>query len=408
MGWFSTANRDNAQVLVHYMPWFRMEPQADGTIAWEHWQWFGEGEKHDPNDVDDSGHRDIASVYYPLIGPYDGRDPDVLEYHFLTARAAGIEGFVADWYGPNDFSDEVFKAMLATAERYGMRVAICLEEKTFFPPYADITTRAQALDVMEQQLRYVLNTHARSDAYLRHDGKPVFFIFTGFDESPVGPRILSPEELATVLARFNDDELLYVRPLVDERYLNVVDGNYIWVADGQPREAFYEAAGAARQRGDLDYWVGGAYPGFDDRGVWGWGRGPRITERRGTGLYEETWEEVLLHQPDAIQVATWNDFGEGTTIEPTEEYGFTFIDLTEAFVETFTGRKAKPVDNKLPYRLYRLRKAAEELPPDEGDAWNARLDDYAEAFGRGRRFLMNWRLRRLEKALPRIKKGESR
>ena len=29
------------RVLAHYMPWFKAERQADGSIRWDHWQWFG-------------------------------------------------------------------------------------------------------------------------------------------------------------------------------------------------------------------------------------------------------------------------------------------------------------------------------------------------------------------------------
>jgi len=33
----------------------------------------------------------IASWYYPLIGPYDSLDPAVLEYHVLLMKLAGID-----------------------------------------------------------------------------------------------------------------------------------------------------------------------------------------------------------------------------------------------------------------------------------------------------------------------------
>jgi len=172
---------ESPKVMAHYMPWFRMEPGESGMI-WEHWKWFGKGPKHDPDDILDNGRRDIASVYYPLIGPYHGKNRAVLEYHFLTANAAGIEGFIADWYGPNDYSDQVFAEMITTAERTGMKAAICLEEKTFFPPYSGAKTREDVLNAMEKQIGHVLDTYAKSDAYLRHEGRPVFFIFNFWGE----------------------------------------------------------------------------------------------------------------------------------------------------------------------------------------------------------------------------------
>src|SRR5581483_5081069 len=41
--------------------------------------------------------KEIASTYYPAIGPYDVADPDVAEYHVLLAKAAGIDGFMAEF-----------------------------------------------------------------------------------------------------------------------------------------------------------------------------------------------------------------------------------------------------------------------------------------------------------------------
>jgi hypothetical protein len=369
------------QVLAHYMPWFKAEPKPDGTIAWSHWQWFGKGPKHDPNDILPSGQRDIASVYYPLAGPYDGRDPLVLEYHMLSAKAAGIEGFVADWYGPGEYTDQVFAGMVKAAEQYRMKVAICLEEKSFFPPYSKAKSRAEAMEVMRAQVRHVISRYGSSPAYLRRAERPVFFIFPGWEQTALGPNTFSADEMR----EFREDILL------------VGPDAYVWTADGQPRQPRYEKMQAARKSGQIGYWVGGVCPGFNDTGVWGWGNGPRITDRRGTAEYEEQWQDVLRYRPDAVQVITWNDFGEGTTIEPAEPYQFTFVDATERFVEKFTGRRARLDDHRWGYRLLQLRRKVEAMP--ERAAWTRRLDEFARAFAAGRRWRMERRLAELERQI---------
>jgi len=62
-------------------------------------------------------------------------------------------------------------------------------------------------------------------------------------------------------------------------------------------------------------------------------------------------------------------------------------------------------DNEWPYRLYKLRTAIRSLPDLEDRAkWNRKLDDFAKAFLKGRRFLMNWRLGRLEKKIMKAEK----
>lgn len=381
------------RVFVHYMPWFRAEKLANGGIEWEHWKWFGKGEKHDPDTILENKRRDIASIYYPLAGPYDGRDAAVLEYHMLTAKSAGIDGFIADWYGPTNFADKVFSAMVKAAERYDMKVAICMEEKTFFPPYSNAKTITEAQDVMEDQIRHCLKVHASSPAYVRYHGQPVFYIFKNY--GPTGT--FSPKETAEVLSRFKIDKPLLVRGGGDPAYFESARGSYVWCPDGSSRDNYYKSTRGPWESQKFDYWVGGAYPGFDDHGCWGWGNGPRVVERNGTKVYEDTWNEVLRYRTPVIQISTWNDFEEGTTIEPSEQYGFTFIDSTEKFVGQYTGREVDLGDNQVPWHIYQLRKQVEQLSDTETQAdWNLRLDKYSKAFSEGSRFLMGWRLRNLE------------
>jgi hypothetical protein len=77
------------QFLVHYMPWFESKPVSGA------WGWHWTMNHFDPERSDPTGRRDVASHHYPLIGPYDSADPDVLEYHTLLMRVAGIDGVIA-------------------------------------------------------------------------------------------------------------------------------------------------------------------------------------------------------------------------------------------------------------------------------------------------------------------------
>ena len=55
---------------------------------------------------------------------------------------------------------------------------------------------------------------------------------------------------------------------------------------------------------------------------------------------------------DFIQLTTWNDFGEGTMIEPTEEFGFMYLQL----LQEYTGVTYTPQDLQVAQDLYFLRK----------------------------------------------------
>ena len=53
------------------------------------------------------------------------------------------------------------------------------------------------------------------------------------------------------------------------------------------------------------------------------------------------------------QISTWNDYGEGTTIEPTLEYGYKYL----LMLQKFTGVSYQQSDLELIYRWYQARVA---------------------------------------------------
>src|SRR2546429_9272711 len=72
------------KVYAHYMPWF----QSPLTLGPNNWGWHWKMNTRNPNVIDPNGQRQIASHYYPLIGPYDSTDPDVIEYHMLLMKTS--------------------------------------------------------------------------------------------------------------------------------------------------------------------------------------------------------------------------------------------------------------------------------------------------------------------------------
>ena len=79
------------------------------------WHWTMGSASINPNVVGTNGQREIASWYYPLIGPYDSADPAVLEYHVLLMKLGGIDGVIADWYGNDNFNDYLINNERTTA-----------------------------------------------------------------------------------------------------------------------------------------------------------------------------------------------------------------------------------------------------------------------------------------------------
>jgi len=97
--------------------------------------------------------------------------------------------------------------------------------------------------------------------------------------------------------------------------------------------------------------IGGAMPEFKDfyqEGGWG----------DGYTTYSSLNEQLLiqtLHRSantDIIQIITWNDFGEGTIIEPTREFGYSRLEQ----IQEFLGVSYREQELTLAVDLYNKRK----------------------------------------------------
>lgn len=369
-----TETYSNVKVMAHYMPWFKRQITDSGDTDWSHWQWYGKGKKHDPDDILENGRHDIASVYYPLIAPYDSHDPDVIEYHIVTAKLAGIEAFMCNWYGPNSFTDKAVAAMLPIAQKYDFKIGICLEEKAIYPPYSNCENRQQLVAELRRHIEHILIQYTDSPALLKHDGRALLFIFNSFGDGPLGSNNMSPEEFTQ--ARSMLPKHLLIRNHLDSNHFPAADGPYLWCAEKEAREQRYQTVKDIAAAGGASYFSASASPGFDDSGVNGWGNIIRKTGRRGVEEYSDTWQQAIEADLDSVQIVTWNDFQEGTPIEPTVEFEFQFIDQTELHIGSLTGRSSNLDDNDLGLALFKLRKAA-QTDNNNRNQWADQIDTIA-------------------------------
>ena len=349
-------------VLCHYMTWFS-RAEVDGETRYEHWGWQGNGPHHDPRQITGSW-RDIASVDYPRIGPYDSNDPDVIDYHILTAQAAGIQCFVVDWYGPDSHVNKSLLSLMDRAAALHFNVAICYEEKTCFPDWNQITTRQEAVDKALKDFTYLRETILTHPAYWHKNDQPAVFVFNGWGDWPgLGQKLFTADEWQQIFEQSQTTHIQLVRQNVSD-YANVRAG-YGWCGDADYRSWFYRTGDQMLLDNKLDFYVGSASPGFDDRGVWGWGNKPRFEASLGTANFADYCQHFEHSQSDTIQLVTWNDFEEGTIIEPTAQFGNLYLEYTQQALARITGRPAHPQALELPYRWFFYKKFAPEETSSE-------------------------------------------
>jgi glycoprotein endo-alpha-1,2-mannosidase len=75
-------------------------------------------------------------------------------------------------------------------------------------------------------------------------------------------------------------------------------------------------------------------PGYDDRST---GRPPPrpVTNRWGGEVYRALWQAAIAARPDWVLITSWNEWHEGSEIEPSVEYGSLLLDETALSARRF-------------------------------------------------------------------------
>lgn len=285
-------------ILAHYLGWFGHYVE-DGKVVFDHWQYKQKGPAHDPEErkPDNRKLRDIASVYYPRIGVYDSLDPDVIDYHILTAKAAGVEGFVVDWYGYGDRTDSCLKLLFKRAKNLDFLIAVCFEEKICFPDYYHASDRNMAVNMAADNIRYLAQNYFLCPEYLRYNDKPCLFVFSGYERfAGLGQNSFSSSEWQHTMTETVN---FY---LISQKFLPQLNQNaalFSWIQTGKPdyAESFHHNADYMLKNKLIDFYVSSVSPGFNDSGVWGWGKGPRIEACIGTEYISRNWNILKAAEP---------------------------------------------------------------------------------------------------------------
>ena len=274
--------------------------------------------------------RRVLAFYYPWFTSYDQTaltdrpanrrstsDPQGVLSMTAQARKNGIDGFVVSWMG-DDANGRSFDLALRAAELTHGYVTGYLET-----PRADAETSNEgALAWTVYVWLHQLLERADSPAFLTADGTPVVFVYR--------MALLPPARWQQILDLLAKDGMS-VRLVGDtdtDAYAGVQWGAHQYTAVGAPRQREQLArATAVKMRAPAllgeqaapRLFAGTVSPGYDDHLV---RDGNPIVERGVGGIrYEKTWDAALTARPDWILVTSWNEWYEGTSIEPSVLYG---------------------------------------------------------------------------------------
>jgi len=333
---------NSQKIYVHYMPWFET-PATSGTGNWGlHWTMANEN----PNTILGNGRRQIASWFYPMIGPYDSDDRDVIDYHLLLMKYSGIDGLIVDWYGVQNVGDYPLNkrntdSIFSRVPNAGLQFGICYEDATLAQDKA--VAGIDTLTAAKSDFSYLQSAYFGSNSYIKIDNQPLLLDF-------------GPQGLKTTTDWQQAFSVLTTKPrLLSLEYAGDVtgaagSGEFAWVdaTDQANLTGFYQ-----NRAPSLPTYFAAAYPGFKDfyqQG--GWGNTLFLINYNGAGTLQNCLNLAKTSATNYLQLITWNDYGEGTMIEPTLDFNFTSLQA----IQQYTGVSYTVAELQLIYKWYTLRK----------------------------------------------------
>jgi hypothetical protein len=300
------------EVVAAYYPWFseRYAPPTPRPRACELW-----------------------SAYTPTLKPYDPQSEEALAQHIRMAKDGGLDAFAVSWFTNRltfDFSyEELFTPCLAAlarlAPRLGFKVHILYESHMNllrwdggWIPLKTAQDRERARRDAEADIRFLLGQLSPVE------DEPAFFVYLA---EAVG---LAPEDWGQVFAAVRRDypQARFYADTYNLDYVAAFDGLFDYGA------CFYESlmnqfaslAIRVKDYGPAKRFYATAGPGFDSRLYWG--PSALLISRAEGSYYRQTWERALAARPDGVFITSWNEWGESTMIEPSKQYGYTYLDIT--------------------------------------------------------------------------------
>jgi hypothetical protein len=309
-------------VMVHFMPWYVAEPFSST------WGWHWTMNHFDPNSITTNGQREIASWYYPQIGPYDSDDPAVLEYQVLMLKLAGADGVIVDWYGMDNYLDYAVNNqraldLLGWTRRASLKFSLCYEDATIKNEInGGFIASSNALAHAQQTMLYAETNFFNDPTFFRLNGRPLLLNF--------GPQYFTASSdwvaIFSSLAPSNSPPAFFT----EDNKLAIGQGAFDWPPMGMSQTnngilttnqlnsylTQFEQKAAA-----WNAYISSAFPRFHDiyqqAGVqpsYGY-----LDDNNGL-TFRSTLERAMTNSSTIAQIVTWNDYGEGTIVEPTSEY----------------------------------------------------------------------------------------
>ena len=313
------------RVMAFYYPWYGISDGPGGAGRTVHW-----------GRIDPANQDIAASTHYPAIGAYDSHDREVIDQHCRWAKAANVDTLIVSWWGHGDYTDRAMPLILDACSRHGLSACIYYERV----PQPQ-TPQSAATDIIR-----VVDKYGGHSAHLKVDGRPVVFIY-GRALNELG--LASWLEAVKLVKAGSRRGAVLIGDQFSYGAARVFDGVHTYNTAGSLRSRAVEDVGRWAERTYVS-WVQLAdraetistitvIPGYDDTKI----RTPGLAVARFDGRsYRMQWERAMEADPHWVLITSFNEWHEGSEIEPSVEYGDEYIHMTGELAGRFKSTLREP------------------------------------------------------------------
>jgi hypothetical protein len=277
--------------------------------------WYGPNYNH----WNEGGHNPPAtwaSNYLPDLNPlkydpatelYSSNDLKVISWQINQMKRANIQVAISSWFGPLDYTDKVFREII----NFNSPIKWCIYYEK--EGYSDPSEAQLFMDI-----NYVLSCYGNNPNYFKMANKPVVFVYGDpLDGASYAQRWKAVREQLNIFT------VLKVFPGY-ERYVDYADSWHQYAPD-------------------LRFERQGKYSAFVSPGFWKYDKQARL--KRDVAEFDRAMARLASCDSQFLLIETWNEWHEGTQIEPGQlidrdkvpftpaasPYGATYIEIVAKY-----------------------------------------------------------------------------
>jgi hypothetical protein len=321
----------STDVRTDHVPIFVDPIETDRLVGAHYYPWY---EMH-------QGHTNWTDriVAEPVLGEYQANSERVVDQHLKWCLEHGVRWLSVSWWGPGSGSDRALGDTIVEMENFQDVQFSILFETTRFSDYDYDLDREDARQHLREDFAYLDDNYFHRDNYRTVDGRPLLFFwvsnnFQGDVEAAFDAATEPLDSDPYVLAGlpFGDPPNGY--PIMD-----VADG----ITSYNPysaREDIEKVFHDQYERGNKVMHLGSeavgadfvpvVIPGFNDTGLPESIREDNPVLSASPERFERVCDQVAPHLADSegVLVTSFNEWYENTQIEPGEEFGTEYLELT--------------------------------------------------------------------------------